>query len=240
MLEAVQRKAIELNVVLKRSKRDCGDDSDTDDDDFIEVTAGGKDDYEAEVVNVDTLLGIPFYPVASASTSPKPGPSGLKRAASSKSTASSVQPPPPRQNTSGSWRLATADEEPADPTTFAATLAKLKVTMNCKCPAGGILTVALFQKTNSEPAGATPSPIKLHSGGCTTSAIPKLRFDVDLMNWGEKPVARQVIVDTERLRFWGGGGRDETMVVPGSDSTERSIEFTGLQDLLIKEKSCSQ
>ena len=70
------------------------------------------------------------------------------------------------------------------------------------------------------------SPSKRESS--ILSDIPRLPFDVDLMNWGERPKPREVAVDADRLRFWGGSGReDETIVVPGSDSTERLIEFTG-------------
>ena len=51
------------------------------------------------------------------------------------------------------------------------------------------------------------------------------------MNWGEKVEPRKVIVDSEKLRFWGTSAatRDdaEEMIVPGSDTTVRSIEFTG-------------
>jgi len=48
------------------------------------------------------------------------------------------------------------------------------------------------------------------------------------MYWGERPKPREVVVDVERLRFWGGSGREEeTILVPGSDSLQRVIEFTG-------------
>ena len=61
-----------------------------------------------------------------------------------------------------------------------------------------------------------------------SSDIPRVPFDVDLMYWGERPKPREVAVDAERLRFWGGSGREEeTIIVPGSDSSERVIEFTG-------------
>ena len=79
------------------------------------------------------------------------------------------------------------------------------------------------------PQKSTPekvSPSKRES--CTSSDIPRVPFDVDLINWGERPKPREVAVDAERLRFWGGSGREEeTIIVPGSDSTERVIEFTG-------------
>ena len=87
--------------------------------------------------------------------------------------------------------------------------------------------VSFYHFYHQKPGAKKVSPSKRDSGA--TSEIPRLPFDVDLMNWGERPKAREVVVDTERLRFWGGGaGReDETMTVPGSDSTERRIEFTG-------------
>ena len=82
-----------------------------------------------------------------------------------------------------------------------------------------------FVPQKSPPEKVSPSKRE----SCTWSDIPRLPFDVDLMNWGERPKPREVAVDAERLRFWGGSGReDETIIVPGSDSTERVIEFTGL------------
>ena len=70
------------------------------------------------------------------------------------------------------------------------------------------------------------SPGKRQSS--TSSDIPRVPFDVDLMYWGERPKPREVAVDAERLRFWGGSGREEeTIIVPGSGSLERVIEFTG-------------
>ena len=60
-------------------------------------------------------------------------------------------------------------------------------------------------------------------------SVLRLPFDVDLMNWGEMLEPRKVIVDSEKLRFWGASASrdDEVMVVPGSDANLRSIEFTG-------------
>ena len=111
MLEECEKKAVDLKVNLDpKRKIEALDDSDSDSD-FVEVTS--KDDYEAEVRADDTLLGIPFYPQATASSNieisePKPGTSGLQ------------------EKMSSSWKLEISAEA-ADPTTFAATLAKLKV-----------------------------------------------------------------------------------------------------------------
>ena len=86
--------------------------------------------------------------------------------------------------------------------------------------------VSFYHFYHQKPGAKKVSPSKRDSGA--TSEIPRLPFDVDLMSWGERPKPREVVVDSERLRFWGGSGReDETMTVPGSDSTERRIEFTG-------------
>ena len=110
MLEEIEKKAVDLNVDLEsRRKREAPEDSDSDSD-FVEVTP--KDDYEAEARADDTLLGIPFYPQATSSSTmelakPQPGTSGMQ----------SIK--------TGSWKL--FEGEAADPTTFAATLAKLKV-----------------------------------------------------------------------------------------------------------------
>ena len=80
----------------------------------------------------------------------------------------------------------------------------------------------VLQKSTPEKV----SPSKRES--CASGDIIRLPFDIDLMNWGERPKPREVAVDAERLRFWGGSGRDEeTIIVPGSDSTERVMEFTG-------------
>lgn len=187
MLEECEKKAVDLKVNLEpKRKIEALDDSDSDSD-FVEVTS--KDDYEAEVHADDTLLGIPFYPQATASSNieisePKPGTSGLQ------------------EKMSSSWKLEISAEA-ADPTTFAATLAKLK---------------------KSPPEKVSPG--KRQSS--ISSDIPRVPFDVDLMYWGERPKPREVAVDAERLRFWGGSGREEeTIIVPGSDSSERVIEFTG-------------
>ena len=111
MLEECEKKAVYLKVDLEpKRKIEALDDSDSDSD-FVEVTP--KDDYEAEAHADDTLLGIPFYPQATASSNietpePRPGTSGLQ------------------EKMSSSWKLEMSAEA-ADPTTFAATLAKLKV-----------------------------------------------------------------------------------------------------------------
>ena len=110
MLEEIEKKAVDLNVDLEsRRKREAPEDSDSDSD-FVEVTP--KDDYEAEARADDPLLGIPIYPQATSSSTmelakPQPGTSGMQ----------SIK--------TGSWKL--FEGEAADPTTFAATLAKLKV-----------------------------------------------------------------------------------------------------------------
>ena len=110
MLEEIEKKAVNLKVDLEtKKKKGVPEDSDSDSD-FVEVTP--KDDYEAEARADDTLLGIPFYPQATSSSTvkpaePQPGTSGMQR------------------SKGGSWKL--SEGEAADPTTFAATLAKLKV-----------------------------------------------------------------------------------------------------------------
>ena len=108
-------------------------------------------------------------------------------------------------SSSSSWSLnASRGDETQDPTTFQATLSKM---------GRGGLTV------NS------PSS-KLELG--KKEAVPKVPFDVDLMNWGEKAKPQTVAIDSEKLRFWGSGRDEEVMVVPGSDIRERAIEFTGI------------
>ena len=106
MLEEIGEKAVNLNIDLEpRRKKEPREDSDSDSD-FVEVTP--KDDFEAEARADDTLLGIPFYPQGTLGTAePQPGTSGKQR------------------NETGSWKV--FDGEATDPTTFAATLAKLKV-----------------------------------------------------------------------------------------------------------------
>ena len=243
MLENIQEKATELNVELthKRRKRESGSESDSDDDDFVEVPT--KEGYEAGPPSIDPVLGIPFYPTASKSAAanspsttrkpkskseteePKPGPSGLqlKKRSDSGNNLSRTS------SSSSGWRLDVSKEEEADPTTFAATLSKLKV----RSVIYNIASICYVhrQKANSFPKESAAGPSRstsTGSGGGDADNVPRLPFDVDLMNWGEKRAPRQVVIDSERLRFWGGTGRDEeTMVVPGSDSNERTIEFTG-------------
>ena len=113
MLEEIEKKAVNLKVDLEtKKKKGAPEDSDSDSD-FVEVTP--KDDYEAEARADDTLLGIPFYPQATSSATvepePQPGTSGMQ------------------MSNTGSWKL--SEGEAADPTTFAATLAKLKVNTDC-------------------------------------------------------------------------------------------------------------
>ena len=114
MLEDIEKKTVSLKVDLEPRKKEAPEDSDSDSD-FVEVTP--KDDYEAEARADDTLLGIPFYPQATSSSTvkpaePQPGTSGMQR------------------SKSGSWKL--SEGEAADPTTFAATLVKLKVRSECR------------------------------------------------------------------------------------------------------------
>lgn len=106
MLEEVEKKAVNFKADVKTRRTaadaECIDSSDSDSD-FVEVTP--KNDYEAEVRAEDaqgTALSSRSDP------GPQPGTSGLQRTA-----------------TGSTWEL--TQGEAADPTTFAATLAKLKV-----------------------------------------------------------------------------------------------------------------
>ena len=106
MLEEVEKKAVSFKADV-RPRRTAGDaeciDSSDSDSDFVEVTQ--KDDYEAEARAEDAQgTALP----SRSDPGPQPGPSGLQRTA-----------------TGSAWELSPG--EAADPTTFAATLAKLKV-----------------------------------------------------------------------------------------------------------------
>jgi hypothetical protein len=55
-----------------------------------------------------------------------------------------------------------------------------------------------------------------------------------LITCSENSLLEQVLVDTERLRWWGGGAslEDTEVEVPGSDLSVRNIEFAGSKPLL--------
>lgn len=178
ILEELDSKAQDLGVDHRVKNKDETD-SDTSDDDFVEVEP--KEDFEAYVVNEPEDL-IHFN-----SHDPQPSTSGTQK---------------PRTT----WTLL-QENQADDPTTAAATLTKLNAKMGPT------------NKPKSEPS--------------TKKDVPVLPYDVDLYNWGEEIKPQKVIIDNEKLRFWGGSGRDEDeMVVPGSDTAlrERSIAFTGRFD----------
>ncbi len=54
-------------------------------------------------------------------------------------------------------------------------------------------------------------------------------FDIDLYDWGEKREPQKVLVDPEKLRFWGSSSSqaEGEMEVPGSQETRRKIDFSG-------------
>eukprot|EP00094_Tigriopus_californicus_P007157 TCALIF_06890-PA protein Name:"Similar to uvssa UV-stimulated scaffold protein A (Danio rerio)" AED:0.18 eAED:0.18 QI:313/0.75/0.2/1/1/1/5/0/946 len=107
------------------------------------------------------------------------------------------------QKTQSTWTLLQEDQAD-DPTTAAATLTKLKA--------------------HIRPSNLPKIDPSLRKD------VPVLPYDVDLYNWGEEIKPQKVIIDNEKLRFWGGSGRDDDeMVIPGSDAAmrERSIAFTG-------------
>lgn len=90
----------------------------------------------------------------------------------------------------------------ADPTTFGATLKKM----------GHKLATVTDM---SQDASGTKRPDYLVT-------------DIDVENWGQKREPRKVLVDVEKLRFWGSGGvSDCEMTVPGSELSERVVQFSG-------------
>eukprot|EP00095_Tigriopus_kingsejongensis_P000869 maker-scaffold389_size186684-snap-gene-0.23 protein:Tk00869 transcript:maker-scaffold389_size186684-snap-gene-0.23-mRNA-1 annotation:"TPA: hypothetical protein BOS_6983" len=177
ILERLESKALGLGIDLKKeSNIENMSDSDSDDDDFIEVPS-------QEFNSLEILKGSIDLAEPSGGSLP-----GLKPSASCPIGSES-------------------NEEALDPTTFAATLKKMD--SNAK---------GSWDKTPVEP---TPGPSKRPD-------VPVLPYDVDLYNWEEEVQPQKVIIDNERLRFWGGSGRDDDeMIVPGTGIRQRNIAFTG-------------
>ena len=206
LLEEAAKNAKEIDEDIDK-KKEAEEDSSDDDDDFVEVEEG-KLDYEEEVLNADPLLGIPFYE--------RPSTSGMSPSLKRTSSGSSLSPSTSLKKTasnassSSSWTLSKrSEEEDLDPTTFSATLKKVRTKLGSE-----------FEAAESENSSS--------DGGKQGESVPVLNYDVDLYNWGEKSEPTKVLIDNERLRFWGGGGRDEDeIVVPGSDVKVRTIEFAG-------------
>ena len=101
LLEEVDARVKDLGIDLKRKDRE--DDSDSDDDDFVEVEEKNGD-YEEDVVEPPTETELmTFYPLPKARTSANKSESKLKRSSSE-----------------------ALKSEELDPTTFAATVKKVK------------------------------------------------------------------------------------------------------------------
>lgn len=176
--------------------------------------------------------GIPFYPIQSTSKI-------LKTKSGSKSSPCEN----PQPSTSGIQRGAkkTSKEEASDPTTFTATLNKLrkegKLLSRENSNASSSSSTTTTSSGSPKKSDAPRLVEKIHLGSrlkkllikSFSSSSSRLPFDVDLMNWGEKVAPQKVLVDSEKLRFWGSSSTrdDEELIVPGSDKTVRNIEFTG-------------
>jgi len=160
----------------------------SDEDDFEEVA--DKVDYEVSAQD-DRLLEMVF--LRSEQDHPRPG--------SSK----------PRQEQKKQKPLFMSEEnDPSDPTTFAASLKKMG---HIEGP-----------KTDVEEDGEVAMQKKK-----VRDDVPVVPFDVDLMDWGEDVKPRKVLRQTDSHRFWGSAfaGADDEVVVPGSSNRERSIDFSG-------------
>jgi hypothetical protein len=209
----IKLKPFEKLLLKKRrkvSKNTNDSDDDTDDDDFIEVE--DKPGYEETVKAEHHELGIPFYTQISKNHPNQP--SGSKKSFPPKKEIAnnSNQQKDVFKTTDHCWTIRDSNEDKNDPTTLAATIAKLKAQQKIPVEEKPVVKKVIFEN------------------------VVKLPYDTDLINWGEERKATKVQVNTDNHRFWGSGAncRDEDMIeVPGSSSRERVIEFSGKFEVSI-------
>ncbi len=219
VLEEAREKVDGLGIDLDKKKKkgvdeDKEDGESSDDDDFVEV--GEKDGYEEFPVEPDAAFAFDFAEAKpSTSAAAKKSPKSPEKRASSKSQPSiSSQTLVQSTSSSSDWKLKVGRGEEDDPTTFAATVRKLKRERNVDI---------------SAEVSSSSSPKKSAKDDSSSSFAPRIRFDADLYNWGEKRKERRVLVDPEKLRFWGSSAQDTEgeIAVPGSADNARSIDFSG-------------
>ena len=164
-------------LVKPKGIKTDSDDSEDGDDDFEEVEE--KVDYERSAED-DSLLEMVFLR-SEQQDQPKPGPSK------------------PREEKKPLFMA--EENDPSDPTTFAASLKKM--------------------------GRDHATPEKHEKAAKTREDVPVLPFDVDLMDWGKEAKPRTVLRQTDAHRFWASSMAEDEVVVPGSTTRERSIDFSG-------------
>ncbi len=170
-LDSIEDKAKPLKHLLQTSRKKDSQDSSDDDDDFIEVEE--KQGYEETVRAEDHAMGINFY------SSPRPSTSAAVTTSKTKPTATATTSSSPQKEVLDHWTIRDAEEDERDPTTMAATLAKLKSQKN--------VVLVEEQKKSDKKEGA--------SDGIVTR-----QFDTDLIGWEDERKPQKVSVPVDNLR----------------------------------------
>ena len=157
------------HLLAKKENKKASDDDSSDDDDFIEVEE--KLRYEVTVNAEDHDLGISFYSAPSTSRSAAQTCHKTLKVSSSADKLSNRS----SKGVLDQWSICDALEDESDPTTLAATLAKLKKQ--------NIATTMIGSK-NSAPI----------------EGVAKLPFDTDLYDWGEERQQQKVVIPDDGHR----------------------------------------
>ena len=98
----------------------------------------------------------------------------------------------------------------SDPTTFQATLHKMK---------------------HQDPGKPSPKQFnenKIHPDKHNiSSSIPKLSSDIDVNKWGENVKPTKILVHPDLNRVWGSAPVENEIEVPCSSGMQRVIDFSG-------------
>ena len=203
MLKDLARKASDLNCDTKARANDTNESSDDDDDDFIEVP--DKDGYE-EAASYDSVLDDPYV-------NPQPSTSGLQKAKDQSSSRSD------------SGLLSALAKLKHSEDLLSSVQSNKSQDDQASQETQGLLN-ALAKLKRSQEAHGHSSPDEGCSSGSSSPRKKKRKYDIDELaeKAAKESKPTKVLVDSERLRFWGASTADEEIVVPGSDSKIIEVE----------------